>query len=131
MIGILFRTAEFTKELLFYTYLGLQLGLLWDLKRSIQKPFESNGYRHKIIIFSCPVFFFVLFLTNLLKLFTRESIGDYNFGIIGPFEEVLYSGFRYDLYVVPFDAVLILLLMIGSFSISYFAIKGLTRKGIN
>lgn len=131
MIGILFRTAEFTKELLFYTYLGLQLGLLWDLKRSIQKPFESNGYRHKIIIFVCPVFFLVLFLTNLLKLFTRESFGDYNFGIIGPSEDVKYSGYRYNLYVVPFDAVLILLLMIGSFSISYFAIKGLTRKGIN
>lgn len=41
IILVLFVCTEFIKEFLFYSYLGLQLGLLWDLKRSIQKPFES------------------------------------------------------------------------------------------
>ena len=111
--------------------MGLQLGLLWDLKRSIQKPFESAQYRHKFILAVCPIFFVIIFIYNLVKIHTNEIIGSYNWAIIGPKGSMNYSGYRYNLYTIPYDGLVIMILILGSIRTSIFAIMSLTRKGIN
>ena len=104
------------------------MGIIWDLYRTISNPFMTSASKHRKIILFCPIFFIAITIINILVTFTNLYP---DFGVIGPREQVHYGGCRFNLYIVPFDAILVVIQVMFSFTVSIYAIIALTRKGVN
>lgn len=111
-----------TKMLLFLFY-GFNIGIVWDLVKSMKSPFSAVKSRHKFILIiafiSCPsamgVFWVFEKVYRVYDTHHNHTCGDYVF-------ELMFE---------PIEVIFVFILCLYSTIAIFIIVGGLVRKGLN
>ena len=102
----------------------INIGLAWDLIKSIRDPFESNVVRYRRILFFAPTSSILLMAVYIIihELLGIPTISE---------ENPVCGDYRFEQMIRPGLLALQCIFLIVSLYSLYVALKGLNRKGLN